>query len=136
MRKIKRGTQADPETRPPVNSDGRNGDAATVAIADRGTSLHSPLSTCEKQYQPAFFDTRTNTVHISRYPDGRPAPIHLPDNLPDDLQRESGEHTSSVTESVVVGFLRGQTFYTRQQVSRRLAHDGQAQRIEKQLTFW
>jgi hypothetical protein len=34
------------------------------------------------KFRPAFFDTQTNLVCLSRHADGRPAPVHLLDGLP------------------------------------------------------
>ena len=36
-------------------------------------------------FQPAFVDRQSGAVHLSRFPDGRRAPCHLLDGLPDEL---------------------------------------------------
>ncbi len=38
----------------------------------------------EQGFRPAFFDTDKGSVHLSRFADGRPAPMHVLDGLPGD----------------------------------------------------
>lgn len=84
-----------------------------LSPSEETRSLPAP----ERGYQPAFFDTRTNAVYVSRYSDGRPAPVHLSCNLPKSV-RYAGDTRSagSVKKSVVPGFLRGRRFISRQQL--------------------
>ena len=38
-----------------------------------------------QRFIPAFYDTATGRAYRSRFADGRPAPIHLLDGLPESL---------------------------------------------------
>jgi len=73
-------------------------------------------------FQPAFVDRETGTVHLSRFPDGRPAPCHLLDGLPAEivLVRDRRGRVTRVKASVVSGFVHGERFYTRDQAAAML----------------
>ena len=75
-----------------------------------------------QRFQPAFIDRDTETVHLSRFPDGRPAPCHLLDGLPDELVRARNEQgrVMRVKSSVVSGFVRDERFYTRDEAAAML----------------
>ncbi len=68
-------------------------------------------------FLPAFRDRRTGTVYLSRFADGRVAPIHLLDGLPPHLvtKRSTDGRVSAVSHTVTAGFVRGDRFYTREQ---------------------
>lgn len=68
---------------------------------------------------PAFCDLQTGQIYASRYGDGRPAPFHLLDGLPDDLVllRQPGGRVTSVKDSVVSGFELDGRFYTRDEAT-------------------
>jgi hypothetical protein len=73
-------------------------------------------------FEPAFIDRETETVHLSRFPDGRPAPCHLLNGLPAELvlaRNEQGRVTR-VKSSVVSGFVRDERFYTRDEAAAML----------------
>ena len=74
-------------------------------------------------FRPAFLDTRTDTIHLSRFADGRPAPIHLLDGLPDELvvERTASGRVSAVRAEVISGFVRGGRFFTREEAGRHVA---------------
>ena len=71
-------------------------------------------------FVPAFLDSATGTIYLSRFPDGRIAPIHLLDGLPDELvsQRSTAGKVTAVKNSVMAGFVRCGRFYTREQATR------------------
>ena len=73
-------------------------------------------------FQPAFIDRDTETVYLSRFPDGRPAPCHLLDGLPDELvlARNEQGRVMRVKSSVVSGFVRDERFYTRDEAAAML----------------
>lgn len=79
-------------------------------------------------FRPAFRDAETGIVYLSCFSNGRPAPFHLLDGLPDKivLNRNSLGRVVSVKSSVVSGFVLDQTFYTREEAascaSRLLIH--------------
>ncbi len=71
-------------------------------------------------FVPAFLDTATGIVYLSRNPDGTPACCHRLDGLPDALAagHDDQGRICAVNESVVAGFERGGCFYTREQAAR------------------
>jgi hypothetical protein len=74
-------------------------------------------------FRPAFLDTATLTIYPSRFADGRPAPIHLLDGLPDAVvtDRLPSGRVVAAKASVISGFERGGFFYTRQAAARACA---------------
>jgi hypothetical protein len=65
--------------------------------------------------RPAFLDFSTQAIYPSRFSDGRPAPIHSLDGLPDELVVESSAQgrVLSAKPTVIAGFERNGLFYTR-----------------------
>jgi hypothetical protein len=76
-------------------------------------------------FKPAFVDTETGIVHPSRFADGRPAPLHLLDGLPDGvvLARSASGRAIEVKASIVGGFSRDGRFYTREEAARAMQAD-------------
>lgn len=74
-------------------------------------------------FRPAFLDTHTQVFYLSRFLDGRPAPLHLLDGLPDDvvLSRGPSGRIEAVKPSVISGFVRDGEFYTRDEAARWIA---------------
>lgn len=66
-------------------------------------------------FRPAFRNTETGSVYPSRFADGRPAPIHMLDGLPDEVvvKRSSAGKVTAVRSSVQSGFLLDGRFYDR-----------------------
>ncbi|HID82439.1 MAG TPA: hypothetical protein EYH06_04965 [Chromatiales bacterium] len=64
---------------------------------------------------PAFLDTATGNAYPSRFANGKLAPIHLFDGLPDMLVKKSvvTGRTYALRDGLVSGFLLGRRFYTR-----------------------
>jgi len=77
----------------------------------------------EQGFRPAFLDQSTGTRYLSRFADGRVAPLHVLDGLPDELIVERGMngHVMTARDCVIAGFLRGGLFYTREQAARAVA---------------
>ena len=74
-------------------------------------------------FRPAFLDFSTLTIYPSRFADGRLAPLHLLDGLPDEvvqLRLPSGRVVSA-KPTLVAGFERGGFFYTRRAAARACA---------------
>ena len=71
------------------------------------------------RFIPAFRDTATGQAYKSRFADGRPAPIHLLDGLPEPLvvERTPAGAVKVVKHTVTAGFLREGRFYTREQAA-------------------
>lgn len=70
-------------------------------------------------FRPAFYDVATRQAELSRFADGRPAPMHLLEGLPDlwVVKRDAQGRVSALKETVIAGFLRGGLFYTREQAA-------------------
>ena len=74
-------------------------------------------------FRPAFKDSASGAVYDSCFADGRPAPFHLLDGLPEEVvvQREPGGRVGRVKDSIVSGFVLDGRFYTREEAARELA---------------
>jgi len=70
-------------------------------------------------FTPAFHDTQDGSTEISRFGDGRPAPFHLLDGLPEQwvAERSPCGKVLTANPSVIAGFVRQQQFYTREQAA-------------------
>lgn len=74
-------------------------------------------------FRPAFMDSETRIVYLSRFADGRFAPVHVLDGLPDGvvLSRHASGRIERVKSSLVSGFVRSGRFFTREQAARAAA---------------
>jgi hypothetical protein len=63
-------------------------------------------------------------VEISRFADGKPAPLHLLDGLPNKwvAQRDRQGQVTRLIPGIQAGFVRGGRFYARVQAARAIAH--------------
>ncbi len=68
-------------------------------------------------FVPAFKDTETGIIYRSRFANGMPAPVHMLAGLPEDLIEvdEILSTTLSLKSSVISGFIREETFYSREE---------------------
>ena len=68
---------------------------------------------------PAFCDSVTGRVEISRLPNGLPAPIHVFEGLPENwvVERDASSKPTAIKHSVVAGFVREGCFFTRSQAA-------------------
>jgi hypothetical protein len=75
-------------------------------------------------FRPAFYDVETGRVEAARFADGRPAPMHLLEGLPEEwvTQRCAAGHISAIKDSVIAGFIRGGIFFTREQAAAASLH--------------
>jgi hypothetical protein len=73
-------------------------------------------------FVPAFRDGSTGRIYLSRFSDGRIAPMHLLDGLPPELvvQRTNSGRVTAVRSSVTAGFVKAGQFYTRAQAANAL----------------
>ncbi|HET7404013.1 MAG TPA: hypothetical protein VFJ62_19605 [Usitatibacter sp.] len=71
-------------------------------------------------FRPAFFDYATGLIYVSRYRDGREAPFHLLDGLPDEAvaTRASCGKVVAAKATLIQGFERSGYFYTRRSAAR------------------
>lgn len=69
--------------------------------------------------RPAFMDAETGIVYASCFSDGRAAPFHLLDGLPDEvvLARNPFGRVDAIKQSVVSGFVLEQRFFTREEAA-------------------
>jgi hypothetical protein len=74
-------------------------------------------------FRPAFLDFSTLTIYPSRFADGRPAPFHLLDGLPDEVvtDRNALGRVVAAKASLISGFERRGFFYTRGAAARACA---------------
>jgi hypothetical protein len=72
--------------------------------------------------RPAFMDLETAAVYLARFADGRPAPFHLLDGLPDELvlSRDAAGRVAEIRSSVISGFEQDGRFYTRDEAAEAL----------------
>ncbi|MFZ0255931.1 MAG: hypothetical protein WAN46_09830 [Gammaproteobacteria bacterium] len=81
----------------------------------------SLLGACQGEHdlmlRPAFRDDSTGVVYPSCFTDGRPAPVHVADSLPDSavLKRAPDGRVAALKQTVVAGFSLGARFYTREE---------------------
>ncbi len=71
-------------------------------------------------FRPAFLDQETSAVYASCFGDGRLAPFHLIDGLPEELvaARDAVGRVAALKDSVIAGFVRGGRFYSREDAGR------------------
>ena len=77
----------------------------------------------ELGFRPAFLDFQTQVVYPSRFADGRPAPIHVLDGLPDEVivDRAASGRVVAAKASLISGFVRNGFFYTRSAAAKAAA---------------
>ena len=72
-------------------------------------------------FLPAFRDSQTGAVYLSRFANGRVAPMHLLDGLPLITRRTASGHVAAVTGSVTATSLGEGCFYTRDQAANAVS---------------
>ncbi|MBB3181586.1 hypothetical protein [Variovorax sp. Sphag1AA] len=76
-------------------------------------------------FRPAFRNNETGLIYASRFADGRLAPIHLIDGLPDEvvIARSASGRVILVKPSVQAGFTLDGDFYDREQAACKSRQD-------------
>lgn len=76
-------------------------------------------------FHPAFRDAHTNIVYPSCFADGRRAPCHLLDGLPEELiaGRDAAGRVVAVKATVTSGFVCDGRFYTREEAVRQISRE-------------
>jgi hypothetical protein len=71
-------------------------------------------------FRPAFLDFETQKVYPSRFADGRLAPFHLLDGLPEEVvvDRAPSGRVVAAKATLISGFVRNGFFYTRSAAAR------------------
>jgi hypothetical protein len=66
-------------------------------------------------FKPAFLDFATQTIYPSRFADGRLAPFHILDGLPEEVvvDRLPSGRVIAAKATLISGFVRNGFFYTR-----------------------
>jgi len=75
-------------------------------------------------FVPGYLDLHSGLSVVSCFADGRPAPVHVLDGLPDDwvAHRDACGRVTKARAGVVAGFLRNGRFYTREEAAYALSH--------------
>lgn len=83
-----------------------------------GTGGISSVSGCIG-FHPAFMDSATSAIYLSRFANGQIAPFHILDGLPDELvlARTSNGHVAAAKSSILAGFVHAGRFYTRDEAA-------------------
>ncbi|WP_432470425.1 hypothetical protein [Amphritea sp. HPY] len=73
----------------------------------------------QARFAPAFQDEGSGKVEISRFQDGRPAPCHMLDGLPEEwiVERDLKGRAVKIKSTVISGFVRLGRFFTRQEAA-------------------
>jgi hypothetical protein len=84
-------------------------------------------------FRPAFFDFATQKIYPSRFADGRLAPFHLLDGLPDEAvaDRTAAGRVVSAKATIISGFVRDGFFYTRS-AAARAAREWSREEVEEE----
>jgi hypothetical protein len=87
--------------------------------------VHAGTGGCSQEnkglgFRPAFLDFATHTIYLSRFADGRLAPFHLLDGLPNEVvvDRAASGRVTSAKATLIAGFERHGFFYTRTAAAR------------------
>lgn len=88
----------------------------------RGTGGISAENRC-RGFHPAFRDAQTNIVYPSCFADGRQAPCHLLDGLPDEVivVRDAAGRAAAVKATITSGFVCDGRFYTREEAAQQIS---------------
>jgi len=75
-------------------------------------------------FVPGYLDRHSGRSVISRFADGRPAPVHVLDGMPQEwvAERDAYGHVTKARAGVVAGFLRNGQFYTREEAAKAVSH--------------
>lgn len=91
-------------------------------------AIHAGTGGCSQEngglgFRAAFLDVATMTIYRSAFSDGRPAPMHLLDGLPDEVvvARAPSGRVVAAKATLVSGFERNGYFYTRAAAARAAA---------------
>ena len=71
-------------------------------------------------FVPGYQNRNTGEIRPSCFADGRPAPIHVLDGLPESwvTDRDASGRVTQTVAGVIAGFLRGGRFYSREEAAR------------------
>jgi hypothetical protein len=71
-------------------------------------------------FVPGYLDTESGVAVVSCFADGRPAPVHVLDGLPEGWVRcrDASGKVAMARSGVIAGFIRDGRFYTREEAAR------------------
>ena len=80
----------------------------------------------ENGFQPAFFDFLTQTIYISMFADGTPAPFHILEGLPAEVivDRARSGRVVSTKATLLKGYERNGFFFSPVTVARAITEWG------------
>jgi hypothetical protein len=86
-----------------------------------GTGGVSANNRCQA-FQAAFQDTATGAVELARFANGKVAPVHVFEGLPEGWVAERGNNglPLALKGTVIAGFVRSDRFYTREEAAALL----------------
>ncbi|EGV50968.1 hypothetical protein [Candidatus Endoriftia persephone] len=106
----------------------RRGILSQLILARQNRHFHGTYGVSDNNrhagFLPAFQDLSSGSWIISQFADGRPAPMHLLDGLPQEwiCRRDQSGRALSTREGIVAGFVRDGIFYTREAAVQAAAH--------------
>lgn len=70
-------------------------------------------------FLPAFKDSVTGEIYLSRFADGSTAPIHMLDGMPDHwvIERDADDRVLKIRGSITAGFIRDGRYYSREELA-------------------
>lgn len=86
-------------------------------------------------FRPGFLDTASGEVYLARFADGRLAPMHVLDGLPEGLvvSRDETGCVRAVKATVTAGFVRNDRFYTRAEAAAATALESTQEILRRAL---
>ena len=107
---------APPRTLDVMQAKKRLPEARVKTIAEQKRAL-------ESGFQPAFFDFLSQTIYISVFADGTPAPFHVLEGLPRELiiDRARSGRVVATKATLLKGYERNGYFYTTTAAARAIA---------------
>ena len=100
----------------------------TGALLKRENQVHTGTGGRSQEnaslgFTPAFLDFATQTIYPSRFADGRLAPFHILDGLPEEviIDRAPSGRVIAAKATLISGFVRNGFFYTRAAAARAAA---------------
>jgi hypothetical protein len=90
------------------------------SATENADHLADGLRSARFGFRPAFLDFATMQIHPARFADGRPAPCHLLDGLPDEavVERLPSGRVARAKATLICGYERNGFFYTRSSAER------------------
>jgi len=78
------------------------------------------------RFIPAFRDSATGEVCLSRFEDGSTAPVHMLDGMPDHwvIERDEDNHVVRIKGSIIAGFIRDGKYYSREEMVTPITQHG------------